>query len=71
MEFGSFPDFVSELAISVFLIFWGLDVKLWSHRISEMLVGRSVWEVIQVQHAAEERLSPTQDKVSGFAREPC
>ena len=70
-EFCSLPSFVSELAISVFLIFQGLDLKLWSHSESqkcwlERMCGKSSKSSL----LPEEGLSSTQDKVSGFVREP-
>lgn len=38
-KFCSVPDFVSELVLTIFPVFQGLDLKLWSHSRNLRIVG--------------------------------
>lgn len=59
-EFSFVPDFVPELVLSVFSVFQGLDLKLWSHARNLRIVGwKNHWEVIRVQPAAYRRIVKT------------
>lgn len=54
------PDFVSELVLSVFPLFQGLDLKLWSHWHNIRIVDwKNHWEVIRVQPSAYGRIIKT------------
>lgn len=59
-EFSSIPDFVSELVFSAFLVFQGLDLKLWRHSYNLRIVGwKNHQEVIRVHPAACGRIVKT------------
>lgn len=69
-NFLLFQIFFSEPAISVFLIFQGLDLKLWVTESQKCWSEGKCGKSPKSRQLPEEELSSTQDKVSGFVREP-